>query len=82
VTDEASIETPPSPGTIALLVTKITANPSRLVFDLSARGCVVAVVAIIEAGRWQVYVNGAPAAVNAMFPTSIAARTPVFVRCQ
>jgi hypothetical protein len=39
------------------------------------------VIAVIREGTWYVLIPGAPAAVNAAFPTLLEMHTAFFVRC-
>jgi hypothetical protein len=71
----------PVPGSIALLVARGENTPNELVNLLGAGGCNVESVGIIHEGAWRLYVNGAPARVNAGFPTDLPNLTPFFVRC-
>jgi hypothetical protein len=73
--------TAPAKGSIGLLVTSGASNAAGLVTALGAAGCTAESLAILEAGTWKIYINGAPAVVNTAFPASIAATTAFFVRC-
>lgn len=66
---------------IGLLVIGADAESSALLAELSRAGCDVGTLAVIPAGRWLVYIPGAPAQVNAAFPPRLDALTPFFVRC-
>lgn len=56
-------------------------TPAQLIARLAVGGCEARVLAISSGSRFQVYVVGAPAFVNAAFPTSLAAMTPLRYRC-
>jgi hypothetical protein len=73
--------TAPAAGSIGLLVTSDASDAAGLVAALGTAGCTVESLAVLEAGTWKVYINGAPAVVNAAFPASLAATTPFFTRC-
>lgn len=70
----------PPPGKAALLVATADAYVGDILNDLANRSCHVESVAVIESGRWQVYIHGAPPAVNAAFPL-LEAQQPFYVRC-
>ncbi len=72
----------PARGLVGLLVTSRASSAVGLSAALSTAGCAPASIAVLEAGAWKVYVVGAPAIVNAAFPTSLPSGTPFFVRCQ
>ncbi|MCC6237801.1 MAG: hypothetical protein IT299_09540 [Dehalococcoidia bacterium] len=72
----------PGRGQVGLLVLAKEANAGQMVADLSAAGCPVEVLAVLEGGRWSIYIDGAPAQVNASFPGALTANTPFFVRCR
>ena len=71
---------PPS-GAAGLLVTSEVVTPMSLKAGLSAGGCRVQAFAVLRSGSWLVYIEGAPTAVNAGFPTTLGATSPFFVRC-
>lgn len=73
--------TAPARGSIGLLVTSGASNAAGLVAALGTAGCPVESLAILEGGVWKIYINGAPAVVNAAFPASIPGTTAFFVRC-
>ena len=73
--------TAPAAGSIGLLVTSEASDAAGLIAALGTAGCTVESLAVLEAGTWKVYINGAPAVVNAAFPASRAATTPFFTRC-
>lgn len=73
--------TAPARGSIGLLVTSGASNAAGLVGALGTAGCPVESLAILEGGVWKIYINGAPAVVNAAFPASVPATTAFFVRC-
>ncbi len=68
-------------GPIALLVMGATEATPSVVRSLGSAGCDVMALAILENGRWLILVPGAPAQVNAAFPSQLLERTPFFVRC-
>ena len=72
---------PPAAGSIALLVTTGENTAATLVSTLGSVGCSVSALAVLNSGRWLVYLPGAPAQVNALFPPSLPSTTPFFVRC-
>jgi hypothetical protein len=74
--------TAPARGSIGLLVTAGATNAASLVSALGTAGCPVESLAILEGGVWKIYINGAPAVVNAAFPASVGATVAFFVRCQ
>ncbi len=65
----------------ALLVTGKQVSSEDLARDLRSKGCGAPTLAVMQAGAWRVYVDGAPSQVNQGFPTSLAYRAPFFVRC-
>lgn len=71
----------PASGSAGLLVTGSAATAAGIVQELGGRGCTVASLAVLREGVWSVFVNGAPAVVNAAFPASLPGTTPFFVRC-
>lgn len=71
---------PPS-GAAGLLVTGEVVTPVSLKASLATGGCRVQAFAVLRSGSWLVYIEGAPSAVNASFPTTLAATSPFFVRC-
>jgi hypothetical protein len=71
----------PESGQMALLVTEGITNGAQLASALKASGCRVESVAVILDGRWKVYIEGAPAVVNAQFPASLSLNTAFAVRC-
>jgi hypothetical protein len=73
--------TVPADGSIGLLVTTGTNNAASLISALGTGGCNVESLAVLMSGQWLIYINGAPAVVNAAFPASLADTTPFFVRC-
>ena len=74
--------TAPPARSVGLLVTARSTTAADLSTSLEQAGCGVRSLAVIARGAWRVYVGGAPAAVNARFPTSLDASTPFFVRCR
>jgi hypothetical protein len=73
--------TAPGAGSIGLLVTSGEATSASLTAALATAGCTVRTLAVLTGGTWDIFINGAPAVVNAGFPASLAATTPFFVRC-
>ncbi len=71
----------PPPGSMGLLVATQGTSPGALYDDLAAAGCTPTTIATLEDGHWRVYIEAAPAAVNAAFPELLAPETPFFVRC-
>lgn len=71
----------PAPGSIALLVTGGQTTAAALVSALGDAGCSVSVLAIVSEGQWMIHLHGAPAQVNALFPSLLAPMTPFFTRC-
>ncbi len=71
----------PGRGMIGLLVVGADSDSGVLLAELTSVGCDVGTLAVIPAGRWLVYIPGAPAQVNAAFPPRLEALTPFFVRC-
>jgi hypothetical protein len=73
--------TAPGAGSIGLLVTSGEATSASLTAALATAGCTVRTLAVLTGGTWDIFINGAPAVVNAGFPATLAATTPFFVRC-
>jgi hypothetical protein len=73
--------TAPARGSIGLLVTNQVSTAAGLVSALAAAGCTVESLAVLEGGIWKIYINGAPAVVNAAFPASVQTTVAFFVRC-
>jgi hypothetical protein len=73
--------TAPGAGSIGLLVTSGESTSASLTAALATAGCTVRTLAVLTGGTWDIFINGAPAVVNAGFPASLAATTPFFVRC-
>lgn len=71
----------PAAGSQGLLVTTRIANADDLVKALSTDGCSARVIAYLQAGTWKIYIPGAPTVVNAAFPASLPATTPLFIGC-
>jgi len=71
----------PRPDSTGLLVTTAGVAAADLVLAVQASGCDVAAVAVLEGGRWLVYIPAAPAQINAHFPASLGPTTAFFVRC-
>ena len=72
---------PPGPGSMALLVTSGEATAASLIDALGTAGCTVESLGVLTDGVWLMYINGAPAVVNAAFPATLPDLTPFFVRC-
>jgi hypothetical protein len=73
--------TVPARGSIGLMVVRCNQTAQTLVVAFAAAGCPVESLAILVAGRWLIFINGAPAVVNAAFPVTLIDLTPFFVRC-
>jgi hypothetical protein len=71
----------PGPDGAALLVTTREATPDALRTALSGAGCRLQALAVLREGRWLVYIEGAPALVNAGFPASLPQTSAFFARC-
>jgi hypothetical protein len=80
--DAGFLGTAPAAGSQALLVTSRSITPVELAQAISAAGCPVETLGVIEAGDWLMYVDGAPAYVNAGFLQELATGTPFYVRCK
>ena len=76
------VGTIPPPGKTALMVLSADFTPEALVGALADASCSAQTIGLLQGGGWSIYVPGAPAAVNAGFPTSLPDGTPFFVRCQ
>lgn len=72
----------PGPGGIGLMVTARGTNVVEVRGALAVQGCDVEALAVIEQNRWRIRIEGAPEAVNAGFPSMLAASTAFFVRCR
>lgn len=72
--------TDPAPGSIGLLVTRGPTSAEALVADFASRGLTVVSIAILVAGSWRMYINGAPEVVNSAFPPQLADTIAFFVR--
>lgn len=70
----------PRRGQAAILVTMRDAHVENILEEAIRVGVTLTVFFIIQNGQWQGYYVGAPAPVNAQFPTIIPAYTPLFVR--
>lgn len=84
--DPAVGSTSPSPptspnGRIGLGVTSSVADPTAIAASLAGESCAVAALGVLIDGRWLLFITGAPAAVNALFPPTLAELTPYFYRC-
>lgn len=71
----------PGPGGAALLVTTREATPQALRIALEGAGCRLQALAILRESRWLVYIEGAPAMVNAAFPASLPETSAFFAHC-
>ena len=71
----------PGSGQTALMVTTRMVATVDLTAALEAAGCKPLSVAVLEGGTWEVYVPGAPGAINETFEKSLPAETPFVVRC-
>jgi hypothetical protein len=72
--------TPPGPGAIGLLVTASEIATVDLVAALTKASGPVASLGVLVNGQWRLYLDGAPAVVNAAFPKVLAPLTAFFVR--
>lgn len=72
----------PPPGGAALLVTSTALPAADLANAIIDEGCTLRLMAVTDAGRWLLYIPGAPALVNAAFPTSLTSGTPFVVLCE
>lgn len=66
---------------VAILTTGAEVTPADLIAALNALGCAATSLGITDAGVWQIHVPGAPAFVNASFPTSLAEGRGFVVLC-
>lgn len=71
----------PPRGASGLLVAPRTITGAELVSRLSSAGCRAEVLGVLAGGRWLLLIPGAPDAVNAAFPPTLALGTPFYVRC-
>lgn len=71
----------PAPAQTHFDATNAEVSPEQLIRRLAAGGCKPRLLAVSTSGRFQVYVVGAPAFVNAAFPTVLVAKTPFRYRC-
>ncbi|MDA0270516.1 MAG: matrixin family metalloprotease [Chloroflexi bacterium] len=69
------------PGATRLAVTEPDLTPPQLIAQLAAAGCDARLLAITSGGRFLMYVPGAPAFVNAAFPSSLGAGSPFIYHC-
>lgn len=67
---------------LALLQTGGVGTPEGVIAGLSARGCTASSIWLVTSATLVGYLAGAPAFVNAAFPTSIAAGTPFVAVCR
>lgn len=67
---------------VALLQTNGTGSPDGVIAGLAARGCTASSIWLVTSGTLVGYLAGAPAFVNAAFPTSIAAGSPFVAVCR
>jgi hypothetical protein len=81
VSEASFLGATPPPGGAALLVTLRRATAEEIRLALTGVGCRLQMLAVIGDDGWLVYIDGAPAAVNARFPASLAETTPFYVRC-
>ncbi len=65
----------------ALLQVTAEATPAQLLVALVGQGCAPVSFAVTQGGSFITYIPGAPAFVNAAFPTSMDAGTGFAVRC-
>ncbi|MCY4640400.1 MAG: hypothetical protein OXC94_08695 [Chloroflexi bacterium] len=73
---------PPQGDAVGVVVTTETASPGALVAALRAAGCDPMSIAAVARGQLRAYVPGAPAFVNARFPSVVAGGTQVALRCR
>ncbi len=71
----------PTRGSSGLLVAPRILSGAELVSRLSSAGCRVEVAGVLVSGRWLLLIPGAPDAVNAAFPSTLAQGAPFYVRC-
>lgn len=78
---DAFVGARPTAGGLGLLVTGTATRATDLLTALDGQGCRVNSLAVLTAGRWKVYIPGAPAAINAAFPADLGASAAFAVRC-
>jgi hypothetical protein len=71
----------PVAETASLLVTARDLSTETLRAALSGAGCRLQALAVLRDGRWLIYIEGAPAQVNAAFPSLLSQTSPFYVRC-
>ncbi|MEZ4501794.1 MAG: hypothetical protein R3C39_04145 [Dehalococcoidia bacterium] len=71
----------PEPGDVGLLVAATDVTAADLMLGLTDAGCFAGTIALLDEGAWNVYIPGAPASVNDLFPETLRAGTPFFLRC-
>jgi len=71
----------PAAGKLGLLVTGTATRTSELLSALEGAGCRVQALAILAGGHWSVYIPGAPAAINASFPSDLGPSAAFATRC-
>lgn len=81
VSEASLLGATPPPGGAALLVTLRRATPEEIRIALTSVGCSLQMLAVTADDGWRVYIDGAPAAVNARFPLALAETTTFYVRC-
>jgi hypothetical protein len=64
---------------LGLLTSELT--PEDVVASLAMRGCSARTIGAVQSGALRTYVAGAPAFVNAAFPVSLGANSPVLYVC-
>ena len=64
---------------LGLITSELT--PEDVVASLAMRGCSARTIGAVQSGALRTYVAGAPAFVNAAFPGSLAANSPVLYVC-
>jgi hypothetical protein len=79
--DASFLGVTPPPGGAALLVNLRPATPDQVRLALTAVGCRLQMMAITVDNGWLIYIDGAPAIVNASFPSQLGENTPFYVRC-
>ncbi len=72
----------PPPGGAALLVTSAAVPATDLSVAIIDAGCTLRLMAVTGGGQWLIYIPGAPALVNAAFPSSLASGAPFVILCE
>lgn len=71
----------PVPGASRVMVASAGADTEAMVAQLKERACYAPQLWMEASGRWASYTDGAPAFVNARFPSTLAQASAVVVRC-